>query len=208
MPPPTLLLATRNPGKVREMSAILAEAIPGLKIVGASEFPATREPEETEPDFAGNARLKALHYSISTGLPALADDSGLEVDGLGGRPGVASARYAPTDAERIAKLLAELEEAGAGVHRYARFRCAMALSMPTAWGRPMKVLAPSQGTLEGAIATSPRGAGGFGYDPIFAVEEAGGRHLAELAPEEKNRISHRFRALQAIVPRLRALLTP
>jgi XTP/dITP diphosphohydrolase len=192
--PPKLLLATKNTKKVREMREILGSRAE-FEIVCASDFPEIPEPEETGNTFMENAQLKAIYYASRTGLLALADDSGLEVDALGGRPGVASARYADTDSARISKLLRELSEVGPAAKRSARFVCAMALA------RVGTILAQSSGTLEGVIATESRGTNGFGYDPIFFAAELN-CHLAEAPPETKNRISHRGRALSAILPEL------
>jgi XTP/dITP diphosphohydrolase len=190
-----LLLATRNPGKLRELQEIAA----GSPLVwrGLDEFPGVPEAVEDGPTFAENARRKALHYAAATGLPTLADDSGLEVDALGGAPGVLSARYAGVeqdDAANVRKLLAAL----AGVpaeRRTARFRCSMAFV------RAGEVLRESAGVIEGRIAAAPRGTGGFGYDPIFLVP-ALGKTAAELDPQQKHAISHRGQALRAMLPQI------
>ena len=199
---PTLFLATKNAGKVRELRAVLAAQPWGssIEVVSATDRPDLAEPEETGETFAENARLKARAYAAASGLVALADDSGLEVDALGGRPGVYSARYGTDDADRIARLLGELVEAGAHCRetRTARFRCAMALARPDG-----TILAESDGRLEGRIADEPRGSHGFGYDPVFDVDELGCR-LAEAPPEVKNRISHRGMALASLMPALRS----
>lgn len=184
-----LLLATNNRKKLIEMRAILQGAVSG-EILSAADFPAIPEPEETGATFAENARLKAAHYCHHTGLTALADDSGLVVDALNGRPGVHSARYAPTDEERITKLLGELRGVP-DADRTARFVCAIALA------RPDGSFVEAEGTLEGAIGHSPTGKHGFGYDPIFLVDGTE-QTLAELPPDVKNSISHRARALQKL----------
>lgn len=184
-----LLLATNNRKKLIEMRAILQRAVSG-KIFCAGDFPEIPEPEETGATFAENARIKAAHYCQHTGLPALADDSGLVVDALNGRPGVHSARYAPTDDERIARLLSELAGV-ADANRTARFACAIALA------RPDGTFTETEGTLEGHIGHSPTGTHGFGYDPIFLVAGTE-KTLAELLPDEKNSISHRAQALQKL----------
>lgn len=199
-----LLLATRNPGKLRELRTItrdghLLAAAGGSPLLwrGLDEFPGVPDASENGQTFAANARLKALHYAAATGLPTLADDSGLEVDYLGGAPGVVSARYAgpqQNNAANVRKLLAAM----AGVpapHRTARFRCSMAFA------RPGQVLYESTGVIEGCIADSPRGMGGFGYDPVFLVP-ALGRTAAELTPQEKHAISHRGQALRAMLPKI------
>ncbi len=189
MPEPILMLATANKKKVVEMQQILAPYA-HIRVVSAADF-TVPEPEETGDTFAANAELKAMHYANATGLLSLADDSGLVVDALGGRPGVYSSRYAPTDPERITRLLTELENVPME-QRSARFECAMCLA------RPAGVIATSRGALEGRIASEPRGANGFGYDPIFYVPQLD-CHLAEASAEQKNQISHRGIALQAIM---------
>lgn len=188
-----LLLATKNPGKLRELQEIAAPM--PLLWRSLAEFPHIPDALETGATFAENARLKALHYSAATGLPTLADDSGLEVDYLGGAPGVHSARYAGPQQDSAAnnrKLLAAL----AGVppqQRTARFRCSMAFAQPG------EILAESTGVLEGRIADAPRGAGGFGYDPLFVLPELN-LTTAELTPQQKHAISHRGQALRAMLP--------
>lgn len=194
--PLTVVVATRNAGKLAEIRAIGA----GRGVVFVPMEASIAAAEETGETFAENARLKALRCAEATGGLALADDSGLEVDALGGAPGVNSARYAGvgcTYADNNAKLLAALE----GVppqRRTARFRCVMVLA------EPGRVLAETQGTLEGRIAHSPRGSGGFGYDPLFYLPERGCT-LAELAPEEKNAISHRGQALRRMLREIERL---
>ena len=194
-----LLVATRNPGKVAEYRRLLAD-LP-VQLVTLAELGVTDEVAETEPTFEGNAILKARSYAQRTGLWTWADDSGLEVDALGGRPGVLSARYAgpdATDEERWRKLLEEL----AGVppeERTARFRCVVAIALPD--GRVFT----REGSVEGMITDRPRGSHGFGYDPVFYLPELGAT-MAELPPEVKNRISHRARAAQAAKEVLRELL--
>lgn len=191
-----LLFATRNAGKLRELRALTAPH--GIEVVSLDEVAPFDEVDEDAPTFAGNAEKKARAALAATGLAALADDSGLEVDALGGAPGVRSARYAQPhdDAANNQKLLAALAEVPDG-RRTARFRCALALVTPK--GR----LLTADGTCEGAIAHAPRGSGGFGYDPLFIVAALpGGRTMAELSPDEKNRISHRGQALRAMVERI------
>jgi XTP/dITP diphosphohydrolase len=191
-----LLLASRNPGKLAELRALLRGLT--VEVVARPDLP---EVAETGSTFIENAILKARAAATWSGEWALADDSGLEVDALGGAPGVFSARYAgpdATDADRNARLLAEL--AGTpDASRTARFRCAVALAAPD--GR----LWTAEGTCEGRIARAPRGTHGFGYDPIFWLPD---RHctLAELLPEEKDRVSHRARALAAIAQVIQGLL--
>ncbi len=184
-----IVLATSNPGKVREFGAVLARF--ALDIFPQSAFNVP-EAEETGLTFVENAILKARNAALYTGLPALADDSGLTVDALGGAPGIYSARYAgfgAGDRANIDKLLAEL----AGVpteRRTARFVCALALLHHPADPTPLLC----QASWEGVILTEPRGTGGFGYDPVFLVPTEN-RTAAELELSAKNRLSHRGRAL-------------
>lgn len=191
-----LLVATRNPGKKREYAELL-EGL-GLELVTLDEAGIDLEVEETGATFAQNALLKARAYRDASGLPTLADDSGLEVDALGGAPGVRSARYAgegATDADRYLKLLGEIAGVPEG-RRGARFRCVIAVAWPEG---PVDT---AEGICEGHITREPRGEHGFGYDPVFHVDELG-RTMAELPPEVKNRISHRARAARAIRTALR-----
>ena len=184
-------MATRNVGKLREFRTLLART--GWSILGLADIAIDRNHEETGRSFAENARGKALNYSRDTGLPVLADDSGLEIATLEGRPGIYSARYGgsqASDADRIRKILEELEAAGGS--RDARFVCALALALSGS------VLAEAEGECIGEIAREPRGADGFGYDPIFLVPELG-KTMAELSEEEKNRHSHRGRAVTMLV---------
>lgn len=182
-----LLIATHNPGKVAEYRSLLAD-LP-LAVTWLDEVGITEDVEETETTFAGNAILKARHYAGLTGLWTWADDSGLEIDALDGRPGVYSARYGGkglSDADRYRIVLREME----GVpdeRRTARFRCVVALVQP---GGPV---ATCDGTLEGAIAYAPKGSNGFGYDPIFFIPDFQST-LAELERGVKNEISHRAEA--------------
>jgi XTP/dITP diphosphohydrolase len=180
-----VVLASNNAHKVREISRIVAPL--GLVLKTLADFPALAEPPETSDTFEGNALEKANFVFAHTGLPTLADDSGLEVDALGGGPGVHSKRFTPeaTAEANNQKLLAELREVEA---RDARFVCALALV--SARGE-----ACVRGTVEGKIARAPRGDGGFGYDPLFLPKDAPGKSMAELAPQEKDAISHRGRAL-------------
>lgn len=183
-----IVIATRNKGKVREIEKIL-EGLP-VEILTLEDFPSLNLPQEDALTFKDNALIKARYAAGKTGLPALADDSGLSVDCLGGRPGVLSARYAgaeATDEENYTKLLGELK----GVpreRRSARFVCALAFVDP---GGEEAVF---EGVFEGVIAEAPSGKGGFGYDPVFFVPGKN-RTVAELDGAEKNSISHRARAL-------------
>ncbi|MHA7629096.1 RdgB/HAM1 family non-canonical purine NTP pyrophosphatase [Corallococcus sp. M7] len=194
---PKLLFATGNAGKVRELRLLVGDAV---EVVSLKDLPPIPEPVEDAATFEENAVKKAREYSEATGLPALADDSGLCVDALDGRPGVHSARYAPgSDKDRYEKLLAELADVPDD-KRTASFRCALALV--TGKGDEPRV---EVGRCEGVILRAPKGANGFGYDPVFQVEGEGGRSMAELAPEEKSRVSHRARAFQLIRRHLLAL---
>jgi XTP/dITP diphosphohydrolase len=201
---PVIVLATGNPHKVGEISEILRAALPALsvRLVSASDYPGVAEPEETGRTFEENAILKARYWAKRTGLPALADDSGLVVDALNGRPGVRSARYDTTSERRNARVLAELE--GVPVERRtARFVCVAALV--DSEGR----VRTAEGRIEGRIAPAPAGAGGFGYDPIFVPEGQTGpveRTLAQYGAEEKNRISHRGRAFVGLAPAVASVL--
>ena len=186
-----VVLATKNAGKAMEIGRMLEGS--GVEIISLEGFPEVELPPETGKTMKENALLKARAAAGATGLPALADDSGLEVDFLGGAPGVYSARYSgekATDEENWKKLLRELEGVPAE-KRAARFRCAIALVGFDAEEHLF------EGVFEGLIAEAPRGTGGFGYDPVFFVPEAG-RTAAELAPDEKNRISHRARAIDVL----------
>ena len=182
-----LLLATSSEKKIAELKEIFA-GLP-VTLVTPSELGLTLDPEETGTTFDENARLKARAFAAASGLPALADDSGLEVDALGGEPSVYSKRYAgphATDADRIAFLLRKLEGVPEA-QRTARFRCVMALATPE------EELGTVDGRCEGRIGLKPRGTNGFGYDPIFVLPERG-RTMAELPSAEKHAISHRGRA--------------
>lgn len=196
-----LCIATNNCGKQAEFRELLADW--AGEIVYPQELGLKLEVQEVGDSYAEIAALKARAYAVASGLPCLADDSGLEVDALDGAPGLYTARYAgpgASDADRWVKLLEALAETPEG-QRGARFRCAVALARP---GREHTETA--EGTCEGRITFAPRGAEGFGYDPVFYVPEYGCT-MAELPPEIKNRISHRARALQAARPLLDALLS-
>lgn len=181
-----LVIATKNPGKASEVARILEGA--EYEIISLADYPDAPDVEETGETFVENAAIKARAYAEFTGELTLADDSGLEVDALDGAPGVYSSRFAPTDAERNAKLL-DLMKDVRDPARTARFRCAIAVAEP---GGAVRTC---EGTVEGTISRSPRGDQGFGYDPIFYVPELG-KNLAELTPDEKNSISHRGKALE------------
>ena len=196
-----LVVATRNPGKVREIREILS-GVAGYEVVGLDDLGIPEAPEEDELEgyetFEENALAKARWFAARTGAPALADDSGLCVDALDGAPGVRSRRFAAADQARGERqdqannrhLLALLEDVP-DERRTARFVCAAAAAWPD--GREMV----RTGASEGVILRQPRGAGGFGYDPVFYVPDEG-RTFAELPPERKNALSHRGRAVRAL----------
>lgn len=202
-PKPEILIATRNAGKIREIREALRSSPVKLRLL--EEFPKVSPIEEIGATYEENAVLKALGYSKQTGLVALADDSGLEVDALGGRPGVLSARFGGehlSDRDRAEKLLLELSDYGDSV-RVARFVCAMALAGwrwadkadGADWGGP-RLLSVTEGICEGFITTGIRGVNGFGFDPVFRPN--GYREtFAELPEEVKSKISHRALALTA-----------
>ncbi|MFH8979490.1 RdgB/HAM1 family non-canonical purine NTP pyrophosphatase [Streptomyces varsoviensis] len=196
-----LILATRNANKVTELRAILADAGLDVELVGADAYPEIPDVKETGVTFAENALLKAHALARATGHPAVADDSGLCVDVLGGAPGIFSARWSGThgdDQANLDLLLAQLADI-ADAHRTAHFACAAALALPDGTERVV------EGRLEGTLRHTPAGSGGFGYDPI--LQPLGdSRTCAELTPEEKNAISHRGKAFRGLVPGVRELL--
>jgi XTP/dITP diphosphohydrolase len=194
--PPRLAIASRNPGKIREIRAICADwPVEWLTAQDAPvEWP---DVEETGHTYLENASLKARAVAAATSIPAIADDSGIEVDALGGGPGPRSARYAGEDAtdeqnlRALIRALSGIPESG----RTARYRCI------ATYATPAGDLVWAEGECEGTTISSPRGSGGFGYDPIF-VPEGWDRTMAELEPEDKDRISHRGRAFRALRRRL------
>jgi XTP/dITP diphosphohydrolase len=192
----TLLLATANRHKVDELAALLTD-LP-VRLVALPEVAPGLELPETGTTFRANAQQKALTAAVATGLLTLADDSGLAVDALDGAPGIYSSRFAPTDDERIAKLLELLTDVPA-TQRTARFHCALVVATPAG------ILANIKETAEGTILTAPRGVQGFGYDPIF-LPAGEHRSMAELSQAEKNVISHRGKALRHAVTFLRDYL--
>ncbi len=188
-----LLFATSNLGKLRELRALAT----GLRVVSPDEVSPLPDVDETEPTLEGNARKKALTWARASSLVTLADDSGLFVDALAGRPGVHSARYAPgDDGDRVQRLLAELEGVPPGL-RTAAFQCALCLAAPS--GEAVVEM----GSCPGSVTTEPRGTGGFGYDPVLLIPELG-RTLAEVSLDEKARFSHRARAFAKMRPWLLA----
>ncbi len=194
--PRKIVMATGNPGKISEIARLLDGL--GVEVVAQSEL-GVSDADETGTTFAENSLIKAQHAAHATGLPAIADDSGLVVDALGGRPGVYSARYAgpdATDDENIDKLLAELADVADGL-RGAAFHCVATFVMP---GEPDAVV--SEGIWNGTILRERQGDGGFGYDPIF-LDPASGLSSAQLTPQQKNARSHRGQALRALVEQIK-----
>jgi XTP/dITP diphosphohydrolase len=202
------VIATRSVHKVRELRELLHPA--HSELVSLDELGIPGDPVEDGATFEANARKKARWAARATGLPAIADDSGLEVDALDGRPGVRTRRYAgpaASDADNNAKLLRELDGIPAD-ERGARYVCVLALALPDRVGpRGGQATIVRRGTTRGRIATRARGSGGFGYDPIFEPlsEPAGGRTLGLWTPEAKNRISHRGRAARRLAATLAEL---
>ncbi|HXR70630.1 XTP/dITP diphosphatase [Actinocrinis sp.] len=197
---PRVVLATRNKHKIDELRAILAATGVEVELLGVAEFPDLPDVAETGVTFAENALLKAVDVASRTGLPAIADDSGLCVDVLGGAPGIFSARWAGKHGEDRANLellLAQLADI-ADEHRQAHFACAAALALPDG----TRVV--REGRIDGTLLHAPRGANGFGYDPIF-LPDGYERTTAEMPADEKNAISHRTRAFQALAQDLAAL---
>ena len=191
-----LLLASNNAGKLREVRALLAD----LRVVSPADLGIGLDVEEAGQTFAANAALKARAHAAASGYIALADDSGLEVDALGGTPGVRSARYgAPNldDEGRYLHLLSELQSYPEPSQRIARFRCAISAISPD--GRQCR----AEGTCEGLIAQSPTGSNGFGYDPVFFVPNHNAT-MAQLDAATKNSLSHRGQALAAVIPLLKS----
>ncbi|MFJ4961417.1 RdgB/HAM1 family non-canonical purine NTP pyrophosphatase [Streptomyces sp. NPDC088729] len=196
-----LILATRNAGKITELHAILTDAGLDLDLVGADAYPDIPDVKETGVTFAENALLKAHALARATGLPAVADDSGLCVDVLGGAPGIFSARWSGAhgdDRANLNLLLAQLGDIADG-HRAAHFACAAALALPDGTERVV------EGRLRGTLRHAPSGTHGFGYDPILQPDGET-RTCAELTPAEKNAISHRGKAFRALAPVVRELV--
>ncbi len=194
---PELLIATTNPGKIAELTESFSGLVPRLRSL--SEFAATPEAVETGTTFEQNAVIKALHYSAHTGLWTLADDSGLEVEALGGAPGVYSARFGGSSAsypERMARLLAEIAQTGDAARR-ARFVCVIALATPGA-----RDIHTFTGECRGRLARAPRGTGGFGYDPVF-IPDGHAETFGELPAEAKQNLSHRARAAAKVRDHIR-----
>ncbi|POU04472.1 XTP/dITP diphosphatase [Escherichia sp. ESNIH1] len=192
-----VVLATGNAGKVRELASLLNDF--GLDVVAQTEL-GVESAEETGLTFIENAIIKARHAAQVTGLPAIADDSGLAVDALGGAPGIYSARFAGADAsdeQNLEKLLVELQDVPDG-ERQAQFHCVLVYMRHADDPTPLVC----HGSWQGTIARAPAGSGGFGYDPIFVVPEAG-KTAAELSADEKRAVSHRGEALKLLLEALR-----
>lgn len=197
-PARTVVVATGNAHKLVEIETMLSAALPGMRFVALGQLGDFEDPEETGTTFAENAVIKARAAVDATGLAAVADDSGLMVDALDGAPGVYSARYAGVhgdDEANNAKLLAALESVSAPA-RTARFVSSIAFIEPDG------AVTMGEGTCEGTVGTVGRGEHGFGYDPLFLPADTPGRTMAELEPDEKNAISHRFHALQDLCAKL------
>ena len=196
-----VVLATRNAHKLVEMRRILDEAGLQIELVGTDEFPDLADVAETGSTFAANALLKARSVCAETGLPAIADDSGLGVDALNGMPGIFSARWSGAHGDDIANLsllLGQLSDVPDN-RRGAAFHCAAAVVLPDGTERVV------EGAIDGTLIREPRGTNGFGYDPIF-VPLGESRTTAEMSAEEKDAISHRGRAMRALVPVLQEIL--
>ena len=196
-------LASRNAKKLEEMERILAVHLPGVRVLGLDDVAAYDEPVEDEPTFTGNALIKARAGVAATGLPTLADDSGLCVDALNGMPGVLSARWSgppKSDDRNNELLLAQLADVP-DERRGAHFTCAVACVHPD--GRELV----GEGRMQGRVVHEMRGSGGFGYDVVFEADDRPGVTTAELSVADKDAISHRGRALRGIAPQVAALLT-
>jgi XTP/dITP diphosphohydrolase len=203
---PRIVIATRSQHKLRELRELLS--LRGTDLVSLDELGVPGDPVEDGLTFETNARIKARYAARATGLPALADDSGIEVDALGGAPGVRTRRYAgeqATDRDNNTKLLGALDGIPAD-RRGARYVCVLAFATPSPDGGVLEIVT-SRGTCRGRIATAPKGSGGFGYDPIFepSSEPPGGRTLGEWSAAEKNEISHRARAARRMSRKLAGL---
>ena len=200
--PTRVFLASRNAKKLAEMQRILGAELSGISVLGLDDVVAYAEPVEDQPDFAGNALVKARAGHRATGLPTIADDSGLCVDALNGMPGVLSARWSgqPKSDERNNSLLLQQLFDVPDERRGAHFACAVAFCVPD--GDEVVV----EGRMDGRVIRETRGSGGFGYDVLFEADEFPGRTTAELDPPDKDAISHRGRALRLIAPQIATLL--
>ena len=194
-----LVLATRNQGKIVELQRIIAEVMPGVELIGTDSFPNLDDVEETEDSFIGNALLKAHAVAKATGLPAIADDSGLSVNALDGAPGIFSARYAGAHGDDLANLNKVLKNMEGVLDRSAAFHCAAAFAKPDGFELVVEE------KLIGRLTTTPIGESGFGYDPIF-VPDGFEITTAQMDPALKDQISHRGMAFRALVPKVLSAL--
>ena len=190
-----LVLATRNKGKIVELQRIIAEVMPEVELIGTDSFPNLDDVEETEDSFIGNALLKAHAVAKATGLPAIADDSGLSVNALNGAPGIFSARYAGTHGDDLANLNMVLKNMDGVLDRSAAFHCAAAFAKPDGFELVVEE------KLIGRLTTTPIGESGFGYDPIF-IPDGFEITTAQMDPSLKDEISHRGMAFRALVPKV------
>lgn len=186
-----IVLATRNKGKIRELARIFAHELPEVELLGTDNFPDLADVDETEDSFEGNALLKAVAVSRFTKLPAIADDSGLAVDHLKGAPGIYSARYSGVHGDDEANLQKVLREMEGIANRRAQFVCAAAFVAPNGYQKVIRA------EMVGELISQPRGANGFGYDPIF-VPEGFAQTTGEMAPDLKDSISHRGKAMREL----------
>ena len=194
-----LVLATRNKGKIVELQRIIAEVMPEVELIGTDSFPNLDDVEETEDSFIGNALLKAHAVAKATGLPAIADDSGLSVNALNGAPGIFSARYAGTHGDDLANLNKVLKNMDGELDRSAAFHCAAAFAKPDGFELVVEE------KLSGRLTTTPIGESGFGYDPIF-IPDGFEITTAQMNPALKDQISHRGMAFRALVPKVLSAL--
>jgi XTP/dITP diphosphohydrolase len=190
-----LVLATRNKGKIVELQRIIAGVMPEVELIGTDSFPNLDDVEETEDSFIGNALLKAHAVAKATGLPAIADDSGLSVNALNGAPGIFSARYAGTHGDDLANLNKVLKNMEGVLDRSAAFNCAAAFAKPDGFELVVEA------KLIGRLTTAPIGDSGFGYDPIF-IPDGFEITTAQMSPSQKDQISHRGMAFRALVPKV------
>jgi XTP/dITP diphosphohydrolase len=204
-----VLLASRNAKKLLEMGRILSPHLPGIEVLGLDDVAPYDEPVEDQPTFVGNAALKARAALAATGLPSIADDSGLCVDALNGMPGVLSARWSgpPKDDARNNTLLLDQLAEVPDERRGAHFACAVVFCAPPARAVPRGAELIVEGRMDGRVIRETRGSGGFGYDVLFEAVEFPGRTTAELEPADKDSVSHRGRALREIAPQIADLLT-
>jgi XTP/dITP diphosphohydrolase len=204
-----VFLASRNAKKLLEMGRILSPHLPGIEVLGLDDVAPYDEPVEDQPTFVGNAALKARAALAATGLPSIADDSGLCVDALNGMPGVLSARWSgpPKDDARNNTLLLDQLADVPDERRGAHFACAVVFCAPPTPAVPRGAELIVEGRMDGRVIRETRGSGGFGYDVLFEAVEFPGRTTAELDPADKDSVSHRGRALRAIAPQIAAVLS-